>query len=83
MPKTEELITRVEELCNYDKYPLMKNGPIFEWRPGNIILDEQEHKEDSDNLMNNLQHQHNDNNGIEYVPDNYYGDDNSLGSREA
>ena len=58
----------------------MKNGPIFEWRPGNIILDEQEHKEDSDNLMNNLQHHHNDNNGIEYVPDNYYGDDNSLGS---
>ena len=38
---TEEIIVRVEELGKEDKQPLMENGPIFEWVPGNIVLDEQ------------------------------------------
>ena len=42
LPITEELITSVEELGKEDRQPLMENRPIFEWSPGNIILDEQE-----------------------------------------
>ena len=52
----------------------MENGPIFEWSPGNIILDKQEDKEYFDNLINDLQNHHNDDNGSDYVPDNYDGD---------
>ena len=45
LPITEELIARVEELGKDDRYPLIKNGPVFEWSPGNIIMDEQDDKE--------------------------------------
>ena len=61
----------------------MENGPIFEWSPGNIILVEQEGEEDFDNLVNDLQHHHNDDENSNYVPDDYHGDDDSLGSWEA
>ena len=44
MPKTEEVIARVKELGKEDKQPLMRNGPIFEWSSGNIVLDNQEEK---------------------------------------
>ena len=57
---TEEVITRVKELGKEDKQPLMENRPIFNWSPGNIILDEQEGEEFFDNLINDLQHHHND-----------------------
>ena len=61
----------------------MENMPIFEWSPGNTILDEQEDEEDFDNLINDLQHYHNDEDNIDYVPDDSDGDDDSLGSWEA
>ena len=41
-PITEEVITSVEEIDKEDKQPLMKKVTIFEWSPGNIILDKQE-----------------------------------------
>ena len=62
LPITEELITRVEDVGKEDKQPLMGNGPIFEWIPGNIILDHQEEKEFIDDLINDIQYQHNDDN---------------------
>ena len=61
----------------------MENGPIFEWVPGNIVLDEQQDEEDFDNLINNLQHHHNDEYDIYYVPENADEYDDSLGSQEA
>ena len=61
----------------------MENGSIIECSPGSIIFGEQEDKEIFDNLINDLQHHHNDDNNSDYVPDNYVGDDNSLGSWEA
>ena len=60
----------------------MENGPIFEWIPGNIVLDEKEDKEDFDNLLNDLQHNHNDDDDRDYVPDDSDGDDDILGSQE-
>ena len=57
----------------------MENGPIFEWSLGNIVLDEQEDEEYFENLINDLQNHHNDDKGRDYVPDNYDGDDDSLG----
>ena len=44
LPITKEVIARVEELGKEDKQPLMENGRIFEWIPGNIVLDEQGEK---------------------------------------
>ena len=61
----------------------MENGPIFEWSPGNIVLDEQEDKEDFSNLINDLQRHHNDEDDSNYVPDNSDGGDYSLGLWEA
>ena len=61
----------------------MKNGPIFEWIPGNIILYEQNYKEYFDNLIHDLKHHHNDDNNIDCVQDNSDEDDDSLGSWEA
>ena len=46
-------------------------------------MDEQEDREDFDNLINDLQHHHNDNYDRNYVPENSDEDDDSLGSREA
>ena len=60
----------------------MENGTIFEWSPGNIVLDEQEDKEDVYNLINYLQHHHNDDNDRDYVTDDYVGYDDILGSWE-
>ena len=76
---TEEVIARVKEIGKEDKQPLMENGPIFEWSLGNIVLDEQEDEEYFENLINDLQNHHNDDEGRDYVPDNYDGDDDSLG----
>ena len=61
----------------------MENGPIFEWIPGNIILDKQEDEEVFDNLINDLQHHHNDDNYSDDVPDYSGWDDDSLGLWEA
>ena len=61
----------------------MENGPIFEWIPGNIVFDEQEDEEDFDNLINDLQHHHNDDDYSDYVPDDSDGYVYSLGSWEA
>ena len=44
---------------------------------------EKEYEEDFYNLINDLQHQPNDDVDINYVRDDYDGDDDSLGSREA
>ena len=60
----------------------MKNGPIFEWSTGNIILDYQENKKYFDRMINDLQHHHNADDNSNCVPDNSDGDDNSLGSWE-
>ena len=60
----------------------MENGPTFEWIPGNIILDEQEKEEFLDNLINDIQHHHKYDDDSKYVTDNFYGDENSLGSWE-
>ena len=60
----------------------MGNGPIFEWIPGNIILEVHEDKEVFDNVINDLQHQNNYEDDSEYVPDDSDGDDDSLGSWE-
>ena len=46
-------------------------------------MDKKEDKEDFDNLINDPQHHHNDGNDSDYVPDNYDGDEDILGSREA
>ena len=54
MPIKEELTTRIEELGKEDKQPLMENRPIFEWSPGNIILENQEDDEFFDNMINDL-----------------------------
>ena len=83
MPITEEVITRIEELGKENKRPLMKNGPFFEWIPGNIILDKQDDEEDFDSLINDLQHHHNYDEGRDYVPHGSYEDEDSLGSWEA
>ena len=69
MPITEELIARIEELGKEDKQPLMENGPIFEWSPGNIILDDQDYEEYFHNLINDLQHHHNDDEDSNCVPE--------------
>ena len=61
----------------------MGNGPIFEWSPGNIILEDQEDKEVFDNMVNYLQHHHNNDNDSNYVTDGSGGDYDRLGSREA
>ena len=61
----------------------MENRPIFECIPGSIVLYEKEYEEDFYNLINDLQHQPNDDVDINYVRDDYDGDDDSLGSREA
>ena len=82
-PITEEVITRVEELGKEDKHPLMENRPIFEWIPWKFLLEEQKDEEYFDNLINDLQHHHNDYNDSDCVPDGSCGDDNSLGSWEA
>ena len=52
-------------------------------KPRKIVLDEQEDKEDVYNLINYLQHHHNDDNDSDYVPDDSDGDDNILGSWKA
>ena len=83
LPITEELTTRIKELGKEDKKPLMENGPIFEWIPGNIILDEQEDEEYFDNLINDLQHHNNNDDNINYLPNDSDEDDDRLGSREA
>ena len=80
---TEEVITSVKELVKEDTQQLMENGTIFEWIPGNMLLDDQEDEEVFDNLINNLQHHHNDENVSNYVPDNSDGDNDILGSWEA
>ena len=36
----------------------MKNSPIFEWIPGNIIMYEQYYEEEFANLLNDLQFFH-------------------------
>ena len=82
-PITEEVITRVEELGKEDKHPLMENRPIFEWIPWKFLLEEQKDEEYFDNLINDLQHHHNDEDNSDYVSDDYDGDDDSLGSWEA
>ena len=46
-------------------------------------MDEQEDKENFDNLINDLQHHHNDNNDSVYALDDSDWDDNSLGSLES
>ena len=61
----------------------MKNGPIFERNPGNIILDEKEGEEYFDNLIHDRQHHHNDDEDRYYEPDYYDEDEENLGSREA
>ena len=43
-------------------------------------MDEQEEEEDFDNLINDLQYHHNDGDNSDYVPDDYDGYDDSLGS---
>ena len=78
MPITKELIPRVKELGKNDKQPLMENMPIFEWIPGNIILENHENKEFFDNLINDLQNHHNDYNDSNYVSDDSDEDSNSL-----
>ena len=83
MPIIEEFINRVEELNKEDKQLLIKNGPIFEWIPGNIIMDKEEDEEDFDNLINYLQHYRNYNNDRYCVPDAFDEDDDSLGSWES
>ena len=75
LPITEEVITRIKELGKEDKKLLMENGQIFEWIPGNIILDKKDDKEVFDNLINDLQHHQNDDDNRNYVPDNSDGDD--------
>ena len=60
----------------------MKNGPIFEWSPEKIILDDHKDEEDFYKLINDIQHRHNDSDNSNYVPDYSDGDDNSLGSWE-
>ena len=79
----EDIIARFKELGKEDNQPLMGKRSIFEWIPGNIILDEQEGKEDFDNLINDLQHHHNDEDDSKYVPANSDEDKNSLGSWES
>ena len=73
----------VEDIGEQDRQPLMDNGPIFEQSPGNIILDEQEGEEHFYKLINDLKHHNNDEDKINYVPDNSDGDCDSLGSWEA
>ena len=75
----EEVLTRFEELVKEDKQPLMKNGPIFKWILGNIILDDQEEEEYFEDLIHDLQHHHNGDNDSDYLPDDYDEDDDSLG----
>ena len=48
------MITKVEELGKEEKQLLMKNGPIFELIPGNIIMDKQDDKEYFNYLLNDL-----------------------------
>ena len=83
MPVTEELIAGVEDLYKEDKKSLMGNGPIFEWRPGNFILEGQEGKEDFYDLIHDLQNHHNDDNDSNYVPDDSGEYDDSLDSCES
>ena len=59
---------------------MMKNGSVFEWILGNIILDEQEDEEDFYNLINYLRYHHKYDDNINYVPDDYDEDDDILGS---
>ena len=61
----------------------MENEPIFEWSPWNIVLDEQEYKEDFNNLINDLHHHHNYDNYSNYLPHHYDGDYYRLGSWKA
>ena len=58
----------------------MENGPIFEWSPGNIILENQEDEDFFDNLINDLHHHSNDEENRDYVSEDSDGDANSLGS---
>ena len=51
--------------------------------PGTIILGEQEDEEDFDDRIHDIQHQHNDENSSNYVPNSSDEDDESLGSWEA
>ena len=77
------MITRVKEIGKENKQPLMKNGPIFVWRPGNFILDGQEGKDDFYDLIHDLQNHHNDDNDSNYVPDDSGEYDDSLDSCES
>ena len=58
----------------------MENRPIFEWSPGNIILENQEDEDFFDNLINDLHHHSNDEENRDYVSEDSDGDVNSLGS---
>ena len=57
-PITKEVISRAVELRKEDEHPLMKNGPIFEWIPGNIIMDKQDDEEYFNKLPNDMQYHH-------------------------
>ena len=76
---TEEVISRVEELGKEYEHPLMKNGPIFEWIPGNITMDKQYDKEDFNDLLNNLQCRHDNDDNSDYVPGDSNYDKDSIG----
>ena len=67
-PITKEVISRAVELRKEDEHPLMKNGPIFEWTLGNIIIYEKYHEEFFNYLLYDLQYHHNNDDGSGYVP---------------
>ena len=61
----------------------MKNGPIFEWIPGNIIMDKQDDEEYFNKLPNDMQYHHKENDNIDYVPEESDDYEDSIGSWEA
>jgi hypothetical protein len=52
LPIMDKVIDRVAELGEQDGHPIMENGPILEWSPGNLIIDD-----DNDDNVQDIQSQ--------------------------
>ena len=67
LPISDDVIDRVEQLVEDQGQPLMDNGPIFEWNPGDLIVD----------VNNDPKAMHKEMDEVEYPDDDDYKDQDS------
>ena len=66
LPISDKVIKRVEQLAEEQGQPLMENGPIFEWSPGELIVEV--------DVDDNVKAMHKEMDNVEYPGD----DDNNY-----